>query len=172
MSSRDQCIAALAVAGLSIQGNTTQLRKRLLEHMMSTSSSSSPAPSPISVPTSPTYVPTKKVKKDVKKPLKKPPTQYNLFVKEMVPVVTKEGYRGKEMLKRISQLWALKKNEKQPFLLLTDKSSSDDIAVEQLVDSLSVLDPTQLRANLSTFHLSTSGTKEEMVERLALAMLS
>ena len=172
MASRDQLVASLAVAGLPFEGTTAQLRKRLLEHMMSTAPPAI-SPSPIPAPL-PKYVdveePMKKKGKKERKP--RAPTAYNLFVKEMVPVVANEGYKGKEMLKRISELWAMKKNE-TPLLMLTDKSSSGDMpVVEQLVDSLYALDLFQLRANLAAFHLDVSGSKEEIVERLALAMCS
>lgn len=171
MASRDDCVAKLAEAGLSYKGTTAELRNRLLNHLMS-KNASMPMESLMPAETTSNSVGKKKDKKDKKDKKPRTPTAYNAFVKAMVPIVINDGYKGKEVLKQVAELWKRQKHHfggpkvNEPCMLLTYNGAS-----EELVGCLMTLGISQLRANLALYGDFTTGTKEELAKRLSCAML-
>ena len=163
---RDQIVAQLAVAGLDYKGTTASLRKRLLAHMLDNVPPvvvAEPAEVPDVTDKVPDKVPDVADKAPDKK--KRKATAYNLFVKEHIPLVTARGFKGKHAMAEIARLW--KEKKEAPVLMLEDKSTS----VEALIDSLFALSVEALKACLAANGKATTGTKDELCERLAMALL-
>jgi hypothetical protein len=96
------------------------------------------------------------------------PTEYNLFVKDTTPYVLQCGFKGRDVLVEVARLWRVKKAGTT--LMLTEKTEEVDLSM--LTDALHKLSPRQLQAALVAHQLSVAGDNDELVSRLALAMLS
>ena len=79
-------------------------------------------------------------------------------------MIAKQGYKGKDILKKIAQLWMEQKGNPK---VLAIKYKG-----EHLIQTLYSLDVDTLRANLSVFKLSLKGNKKDMATRLAQAMIA
>ena len=178
MSERDTLVAACVVRGLPFDGKTPVLRKRLLDYMMSdatpvTTPIATPVPEPPTSPASPGPTsPAPVPKPGANKKPKRPPSAYNLFVRDTLPAVINDGFKGKEAMVEVAKRWKAQKTT--PPLLLTDESgssTSEDTAVDKLIDGLFTLDMASLRANLAAMKHPINGTKAQLVERLAVALL-
>ena len=93
------------------------------------------------------------------------PTEYNLFVKDTTPYVLQCGFKGRDVLVEVARIWRAKKAGTT--LMLTE-----EVDLSMLTDALHKLSPRQLQAALVAHQLSVAGDNDELVSRLALAMLS
>ena len=178
MSERDTLVAACVVRGLPFDGKTPVLRKRLLDYMMTDPTPvATPVATPVpDVPMSPTTTcpaPAPKPSTGANKKPKRPPSAYNLFVRDTLPAVINDGFKGKETMVEVAKRWRAQKAA-PPLLLTTDESgssTSEDTALDKLIDGLFTLDMVSLRANLAAMNHPINGTKAQLVERLAIALL-
>ena len=101
------------------------------------------------------------------------PSPWNVFVKEERASILAAGIKGRELVAELSRRWALKKNGQvapPPMLMLTMSPEVQDVA--HLIDGLSNMSPTSIRAELALHGESVDGDKEALITRLALRMLS
>ena len=104
------------------------------------------------------------------------PSPWNVFVKEERASILAAGIKGRELVAELSRRWALKKNGQvapPPMLMLTMSPPEVQLQdVAHLVDGLSNMSPTSIRAELALHGESVDGDKEALITRLALRMLS
>ena len=101
------------------------------------------------------------------------PSPWNVFVKEERASILAAGIKGKELTAELSRRWAAKKsglNTPPPMLMLTMSPEVQDVA--HLIDGLSSMSPTAIRAELALHGEGVDGDKEALITRLALRMLS
>ena len=108
--------------------------------------------------------------------VKKQRTAYQAFVTDERAKLLSEGApRGAATMAEIRRRWAARKSiarddKGDPLLMLTFQED-DDAALEKLVAAIAKLDAATIKAELSLHSLPVSGSKTDLVERLALAMV-
>ena len=191
MSNRDQLVSIAEAQGLASFGTVGQLRKRIADALLVKALSTTDVISTTDVvesgvkkaktspsaptPTTPIKTDKRKEKKEKKEKKKsdvakvpRVPTEYNLFVKDTTPYVLQCGFKGRDVLVEVARIWRAKKAGTT--LMLTEKTEEVDLSM--LTDALHKLSPRQLQAALVAHQLSVAGDNDELVSRLALAMLS
>lgn len=167
MSDRDQIVAALAIRALPITGTTATLRKRLLNHLMSAAPTAEVVAVEPNKPEPPPECTNKRKRRDL--------TAYNLFVRDNAASVLADGHRGKEMMLELARRWkASKASSNPPLLMITDESGSSSTStepLEKLIDALGDMSVDNLKHALTAHGKPTSGSKEALVERLALTLI-
>jgi hypothetical protein len=188
MSNRDQLVSIAEAQGLASFGTVGQLRKRIADALLVKALSTTDVISTTDVvesgvkkaktspsaptPTTPIKTDKRKEKKEKKEKKKsdvakvpRVPTEYNLFVKDTTPYVLQCGFKGRDVLVEVARIWRAKKAGTT--LMLTE-----EVDLSMLTDALHKLSPRQLQAALVAHQLSVAGDNDELVSRLALAMLS
>jgi hypothetical protein len=192
MSDRAQLVAIAKTEGLASFGSVAQLRKRVADNLLmkalSTTSvepevkkakHTAPSDPSLTEPTASELGPPKEEKGKEKKPKeknpkeKKPkvprmPTEYNIFVKKNAPYVIASGFKGRDTIIEIARLW--RAHKAGTTLMLTD--TKEEVELTTLTETLDKLSTRQLMASLAAHGQSVDGDHDDLVSRLAIAMLA
>ena len=109
-------------------------------------------------------------------PKKRRANPFHEFVKEQKPHLLEAGWKKGTLMAELRRMWHEKKDKPSDDtpLMLTYVSDSDteDISTDKLVEALYSWPMTSLIAELSLHGHPTNGSKPELVQRLATAMLA
>ena len=166
MSERTTLVALCTSLALPTVGSLPALRKRAADALLTKAM--------LEIEASPTTS-----EPAAKKPRRNPWLE---FVKEHKPLLVAAGWKKGTLLAELRRQWHDAKDKSSDTsttpLLLTyvsdsaDTEDEDEVSMDKLIDALYAWPVTSLTAELALHGHSTSGSKPELISRLATAMLA